>query len=336
MPQQKNSSKKKKTIIIGSILFVIVSAICFYYLVISSTKTTSKDVSSIHQYTTTFTPILTPFTTTFTPLTTTINPYTYTYMNPVFMDACYSMRLVVPTYTGPVVCFELENGTLQDFYTDATQSYMTTGFNNTGTSISTLIGLDVGIGKARIWYDQSGHGNNAICDVDVQCPIAYKEGLPTFTRHVLGFPYTTGNEYFLKTQKAISPYSILTQFYWNKSATGSYGTILSSTEKSGYGVRFYNNNIYSEQNEYDWFYRGAGDKYSLLNGSATNQILTQKVWTTLCLSVQTPEDIKMDIIGKDTASPTRSISCFLSEMIFYNKPLSSQEIQEYYDRKFSP
>lgn len=266
---------------------------------------------------------------------TTISPYTSSYMDPSLMDACYSMRLVVPTYTGPVIRVEMDDGTVNDFYTDATQSYMTTGPNNTGTLLSALVGVDVGNGQVRIWYDQSGHGNHAVSDT-TECPYIEKDMINSIsTKYVLGFTYVSGGRnYFLTLEKPIKPYSIFSQFYWNKSATGSYGTIISSSTNSGFGVRFYNKTLNSEQNEYDWFYKGSGDKYSLLNGSLTNQTLELKKWTTLCLSVETPENSTVDIIGADTASSSRSISGYITEMIFYKRQLTTTEMEEYYNNKF--
>jgi hypothetical protein len=346
---RKNSIKKETIFLVVIVIIVIIGLIRLIVFISSSKKndqsTPAKTKSLFGSIMTTINPsgnsidtstIIPYYKTTMIPFyTTTLNPYTWAYMNPTFMDCCYSMRLVVPTYTGPVVRLEMDDTTLLDFYTDATQSYMTTGFNNTGTSISSLVSPEIGLGQVRIWYDQSGNGNHAVCN-NTSCPYIAKEQISTFNKYVMGFTYVTGQTYLLTLQKAIRPYSICSQFYWNKSGTPPYGTIVSSSEKSGFGVRFYNKTITSEQNEYDWFYQGTGDKYSLLNGSFNDQLLVLKTWTTLCLSVQTPDNSTIDVIGTDTGSSSRSISGYVAEMIFYNKPLTTTEMEEYYNNKFNP
>lgn len=341
MVQRKRTFKTNALYLSMIVLVLIISGLVIYFLQKEPKTSVNKlSLSNVSMATMNNTTTLSPsyFSSTLNPsyFTTTINPYPWSYMNPSFMDCCYSMRLVVPTYTGPVIRVEIDDGTLRDFYTDATQSYMTTEPNNTGTSLSTLVGADIGNGQVRIWYDQSGNGNHAVSNTTTDRPFIEKDLISSFSKkYVLGFIYLSGITYLLKLQKAIQPYSIFSQFYWNKSATGSYGTILSSSTKAGFGVRFYNKTLNSEQNEYDWFYNGSGDKYSMLNGSLTNQTLELKKWTTLCLSVGNPDSNTLDTIGTDTASSDRSISGYITEMIFYNRPLTTTEMEEYYNNKFN-
>lgn len=339
MTQTQNKIFKTRAFYFAIIIsFLLIVGTLIYLLILKKQKKQNKQTTNklflSNIFTQTINPVERRNTTTSSYLTTTISPYTWTYMNPSFMECCYSMRLVVPTYTGPVIRVEMDDGTLHDFYTDSTQSYMTTGPNNTGTPMSTLVGANIGSGQVRIWYDQSGSENHAVSDT-TDCPFIEKDLISSFSnKYVLGFTYVSGKTYLLTLQKAIKPYSIFSQFYWNKSAIGSYGTILSSSTKIGFGVRFYNKTLNSEQNEYDWFYQSSGDKYFLLNGSLTNETLELKKLTTLCLSVETPVNSTIDIIGTDTSSSARSISGYITEMIFYNKPLTTNEMEEYYKNKF--
>ena len=85
------------------------------------------------------------------------------YLNYLSTSALYyafSLRLLIPTYTGPIIRIRRSNDdVVSDFYADSTQSWLTTGANNTGTTYATWIGANTGY--VVTWYDQSGKGNHA-------------------------------------------------------------------------------------------------------------------------------------------------------------------------------
>jgi hypothetical protein len=83
------------------------------------------------------------------------------YANKDNIDFAVSVRLVIPSYSGPVVNVRNSSTNVtQDFYADKYQTYLTTGPNNTGTTYAAWIGANTGyITKL---YDQNDKGNHAI------------------------------------------------------------------------------------------------------------------------------------------------------------------------------
>lgn len=71
----------------------------------------------------------------------------------------YSMRLMNPSYEGPIVQVrrDSDNAT-QDFYAN-TNGALGTQFEGTGTSLTSWLGTATGY--VAIWYDQTGNGRNA-------------------------------------------------------------------------------------------------------------------------------------------------------------------------------
>lgn len=255
-----------------------------------------------------------------TTVPTTNSPYQYDYTNPVWMDACYSTRLVVPTYSGPVLKIEKNDGTQQDLYTDATQSFLRT---NTGLSITDW--LESGVGKVRVWYDQSGNNNHALC-------YNYCPTISTLDsdKYVLRFQQYTDDG--LQMTDHVKPYSIFFQFWHNNSDPGKIiSTDVDPAVDQYYGVVIQNGDINGTQDQYDWYYVGEGDKDFTINQTdSPNYNLGE--WNTVCLSIENPDYSSNDkealsLIGKD-------MSGYMSELILYNRPMTSDEINEYNNHEF--
>jgi len=251
----------------------------------------------------------------------TNSPYQYAYMNPANMDGCYSMRLVVPTYNGPVIKIEKNDGTQQDIYTDETQSYLTTDPNNQGLSLPDWLGS--GVGKVRVWYDQSGNGNNALC-------YSYCPTISTLnsSKYVLGFQQYTDNGLIINPVK---PYSIFFQFWHDSNDPAKIiSTDVDSSIDRYYGVVIQNGDINGNNSEYDWYYVGKGNKdFTVNQENSTDYDLS--TWNTVCLSIQNPDysDDKenLNLIGKD-------VSGYMSELILFNRPMTQDEIDDYNNNKF--
>lgn len=261
-------------------------------------------------------------TTTRPPQTTTSPPSSTLpdYANPKLMDACYSMRLVVSTYNGPVVKIEKNDGTQQDIYTDATQSFLST---KQGTSLAQW--LDSGVGKVRVWYDQSGNANDALCYN--YCPII---STLDSKKYVLKFQQYTDSG--LQMRQPVQPNAIFFQFWHdNNNPAKIISTNVDSAINQYYGVVIQNGNIYGNKSQYDWYYVAKGDKDFTVNQEDSPEY-DLGLWNSVCLSVDDPgysSDHKQDLslIGKD-------LSGYLSELILYNQPMFQDDMDAYNKNNF--
>ena len=271
-------------------------------------------------------PTLPTTTTTVAPPQTTTNvatsPYP-DYANPAYMDACYSMRVVVPTYTGPVVKIEKNDGSQQDIFTDATQSFLTTDPNNQGITMANWLSSQVG--KVRVWYDQSGNNNHAAC-------YNYCPTISTLdsSKYVLKFQQYTDSG--LTMDNPVQPYAIFFQFWHdNNDPAKIISTDVDPAMDRYYGVVIQDGNVNGSQSQYDWYYVAEGDKDFTINQDDSPNYNLGK-WNTVCLSVDNPDysDNKkenLNLIGKD-------VSGYMSELILYNRPMSSDDMDVYNNNKF--
>jgi hypothetical protein len=255
-------------------------------------------------------------------ITTTSSPYPYDYMDPSFMDGCYSMRLVVPTYEGPVAKIEKNDGTQQDIYTDATQSYLTTGPNNQGMTLAQW--LSSGVGKVRAWYDQSGNGNHALC-------YSYCPTISTLdsSKYVLKFQQYTDSGLRIDP---VRPYSIFFQFWHdNNDPAKIISTDVDPSIGQYYGVVIQNGDINGNKSQYDWYYVAEGDKDFTVNQDDSPEYDLGE-WNTVCLSVENPhysanDKENLTLIGKD-------LTGYLSELILYNRPMDQNDMDAYNKNNF--
>lgn len=266
------------------------------------------------------TPTTTPTPSTPLPVTTKTPSTLADYANPQFMDACYSMRLVVSTYNGPVVKVEKNDGSQQDIYTDATQSFL-----STKQGISLEEWLESGVGKVRVWYDQSGNGNDAMCYS--YCPII---STLDSNKYVLKFQQYT--DIGLQMRQPVQPNAIFFQFWHdNNDPAKIISTNVDSAMNQYYGVVIQNGDIYGNKSQYDWYYVAKGDKDFTVNEQDSPEYDLSE-WNTVCLSVDNPgysSNHKQDLslIGKD-------LSGYLSELILYNRPMSQDDMDVYNKNKF--
>jgi hypothetical protein len=237
---------------------------------------------------------------------------------------CYSVRLVVSTYTGPV--FQVRRSSdnlLQTFYTDDTQSYLTTGSNNTGTTFSNWIVANTAY--VYVWYDQSTNANNASNSVNgtTQPNISLQN-----SKYVIQFQ--NANSTVLNIATSYSPYTIFCNFYNTNSA---YGTIITSSRD--YELRFGGGGgifINGDSNGADWFFSAGGTKIGYNNGSESTAVLVGG-WNLLSLTGTTLSNpsINFQIIGKDNIDNTRGINGYMTEIIYINKTVTANDMVQYYN-----
>jgi len=258
---------------------------------------------------------------------------TTAYKYPATISFAGSTRLFVIGYTGPI--FKLRRSTdnsMQDFYTDATQSYITTGANNTGTAYTDWIGA--GTAYITILYNQNGSSNHArnIVNDATQPLFTMKDN-----KYTIQFVNTSNT--FLTLDSAINPYTIFTQF-WNSNTT--YGTIAchTNTTQTGivdFGMRFSPNTALSidgSGNYGDWYYNCNGTKLSYVNGVSANTLGSTSAWKTLCLSSTQPiNTIGFKYIGRDGSTNIRQINGYMTDFVFHNREMTASMIVDFYNNR---
>jgi len=237
---------------------------------------------------------------------------------------CYSVRLVISTYTGPV--FQLRRSSdnaLQTFYTDDIQSYLTTGANNTGTTYSSWIGANTAY--VTIWYDQSTNANHATNAVNgtTQPNISLQN-----SKYVIQF--INNNSTVLNITTSYSPNTVFCHFY---NTNTSHATIITSS--IDFEVRFggYSSTIVNgDSNGQDWFYCGTGTKVSYNNGASSTTVLVNG-WNLLSLSIGTVSGTPFNRIGMDGYSNTRAMNGYMTEIMLHNKAVVANDMVSYYNNR---
>lgn len=256
------------------------------------------------------------------------------------LTCAFSVRIIVDTYTGPVFRIRRSSDNVQqDFYTDSTQSYLTTGAGNTGTTYSSWIGANVGY--VYTWYDQSGNTRHATNTANntTQPFIAVQS-----SKYVIQFSTANATELIIPS---IQPNTVFSHFYNTNTTYG--GTIVSTGDASSppayydYQVRFGfgADKINSDQNYGDWYFTCGGTKLAYNNGVSTVSILTN-AWNVLSLSSSAPVWYSPPStagvsyfrrIGRDGALANRSINGYMTEMIFHNTAQTATDMTNYYSKR---
>ena len=258
---------------------------------------------------------------------TIINPSAFKL--PTYMYCCYSARLFVPTYTGPV--FRATRSTdlsSTDFYTDVTQTYLTTGANNTGTSFATWSSGATVYGN--IWYDQSGKSNHLTQTNQINRPIiTYYSDKCLFYFNSSGATPQYGN-----ITTPMNPYSVLSTF--NNVSLNSYNAIASAT--TDFSIRFSNNSVNGNSSASDWYYSQPGTiKFNYVNGVSTTSINLSSSFTSLGLSTNTVAGAVLTNVGFSSTQPaTRSLNGYMTEFVAYNTQLAATDFINYNTFCFKP
>jgi hypothetical protein len=243
----------------------------------------------------------------------------------------YSVRILVNGYTGPVFkVLRSSDNALQDFYTDSTQSYLTTGANNTGTTYSSWIGANAGyIDK---WYNQGGDATR-----DAVYSSTYTNGITTRPRI-----YLQNSKYviYFNTQNDVLVFgnyiNTSTIFGHFTCTNGSNGGTLISTNGDG-GLRLFSNSVYGGNNSADWLYVVTSNKTAAAltyNNNISTTTISGSQWNVLSLSVTTtsPPAFGLYVIGNPTQY-ARGLGGYVSEVFCHNTKMTTQDIQDYYNNR---
>jgi hypothetical protein len=247
--------------------------------------------------------------------------YSNPYLNPQNMLYAFSVRVVVSTYNGPV--FNLrrssDNAT-SDFYTNTTQSYLTT---TSGTSYATWIGANTAY--VVTWYDQSGSGNHCKqTTTTIQPTISLQN-----SKYVVNFNNTTGTYLTLTTSSR--PNTIFCQF---NNSNVNWGSIISAAVNTDFEQRFFNGTDILGQNQNDWYFSQGGTKFAYNNGvSAVSVVLNN--WNSLALSTTSPVYTLGPFlnIGTDGYDRNNGINGYMTDMIGHNIAMSTTDATAFYTNR---
>jgi hypothetical protein len=120
-------------------------------------------------------------------------------------NGCFSLKLLVGTYTGFIITIRrASDNNLMSFYSTTT-GILTSGPNETGTTISTF--LSATTGYVDTWYDQSGKNNHATQIVTASQPMI------DIVNNCLNVGYSNNANLFLNMPSGTVPVSILNASY---------------------------------------------------------------------------------------------------------------------------
>jgi len=173
----------------------------------------------------------------------------------------YSLKRLLTSYTGPII--QLTNSAqtvIQDFYTD-TYGQLWTGQNGTGSTVSAWMTTNSlnntsTYAYVKIWYDQSGKGNNA---TQTTANIQPRFNPKNATENVLDFGLPNNNAYLQLPLGAVpqnnSPYTISWRHGIIQTGAASTGTVVfagnGGTNGGGMGIYFAYNGNYSTWGYFD-------------------------------------------------------------------------------------
>jgi hypothetical protein len=253
------------------------------------------------------------------------------------MNFAISTRLVVPSYTGAIMNIRRSSDNVtQDFYSDAQQTYLTTGPNNTGQSYAIWIGANTGY--ITKMYDQGGKNHCTNTTNSAQPTLSLYNG-----KYVMQF--IRANSTCLNITIPCQPNTVFSHFYnTDVIEAGQYiYAIITTSEQYELRFNFYNYttvsidtianiNLSPKVDQYDWYYTGTGNKISYVNN--INSSVLSLNWAILSTSVQTPtwlNNSRFNRIGTSNYSQTlRGFNGYMTEMICHNTEMSSLDMQQYY------
>lgn len=237
-----------------------------------------------------------------------------------------SMRVFVYGYSGPVVKVRRSTDNVEsDFYTDARQTYLTTGAGGTGTFYATWIG-DAS-GYITRWYNQNGSSNHAnnTANNATQPNLVLRNG-----KYVIQCRTNDDTQLILDTP--INSNTVFSQF-WNDNTI--QGAIAAQSNSSGtrvdLSVRFGNpaTSINGSMNGNDWFFSSVAPKLNYVNGVSTTTLESTSSWKSVALAVTTPTSIDQSVgfkfIGRGPSN-LRGINGYMTEFILYNKYISNTAV----------
>jgi len=246
------------------------------------------------------------------------------YLTTSNMLYAFSVRLLSTTYAGPVMTLRRssDNATA-DFYTDTTQSFLTTGVNNTGITYASWIGSSSA--AVTKWYDQSGKGNHCTQATNSIQPVISYQG-----KYVIYFNNYASNYSYFNLTTASQPNTIFCQFY----NTNTFGSIICAN--SDFEQRFYPDGKTINGGGgtgFDWYFSQGGTKFAYNNGVSATTVLLNG-WNSLVLSTtSTSYSASFTKIGTDGYSSDRGINGYMTEMIGHNTAMTTDDATAFYTNR---
>ena len=278
---------------------------------------------------------------------TTTSSIIYTVPPPLISDAfnyndslnilsCYSMRVIIPTYTGPVCNLtRSSDNTSSDFYTDCSQNYFV---NTIGMPYVDWFGSS--IVYVNKWYDQSGKNNHAIQDMSLnnRPQISTKDN-----KYVIYFPNDISNNYYFIFTNNIQPKTVFVNMYPIET-TYTFSCILQTIVD--YGVRLKTSIFPTAPMTGGWYAtsaaNGGGTQIAYNNNISTVNV-TYNTWNSFAISIQNPwwttrynmityNDLAFHRIAFDI-NRGRAFNGYIVEMIFHNITMVSDDMTNFYQNR---
>jgi len=226
-----------------------------------------------------------------------INNLTYTTTS--LLNYAFSVRLVIPTYTGAIIRIRRSSDNVEsDFYSDRYQTWITTGANNTGTSYSSWIGANTGY--VTKWYDQSGSGRHA-----TQTTNANQPTFSNFTKYVIQFSPSGSGTWLTISSLTTPAYTFLCNCY-TIDASSFHNTLMTAAIGTDFGIR-QSFQIINGGDSNDWYLNASGTKLNYVNNVSTGDVpLT--TWNSAALSIQTPLNIPTSAPSTVTTSSVSGLT----------------------------
>jgi hypothetical protein len=250
------------------------------------------------------------------------------YQTAANIQIAYGMFLIVPAYTGAIINVRRssDNAT-SDFYSNATQSYLTTGSGGTGTTYASWIGANTGY--ITTIYNQAGGTNHGTQTTTGQQPsIALVN-----SKYVASF--NAGSLTYFNLTATIIPYTVFTHFY--PIGATNFNSVISSYP-SDYAVRFVNGTF--NTNNQDWWYNSSGTKLAYLNNTSVNSggtntaTVTASAWNVLSLSATTGAGPAFTVVGTDGYDRAgRGLTGYMTCMICNNTSMASTSMTAFYNNR---
>lgn len=242
--------------------------------------------------------------------------------NPSNLAACYSVRQVVPSYTGPVVQLRRSSdGNLQDIYSNGKQ------YNSNGTKWTTAArGLGarfvdwLGSSTAYVskWYDQSPNGNHAVNN-------NHDESQPFITSQYGHWviQFQSGNNTFLNIPKKIGANTIFTELVFNNNLA-----ILGASniaEGNAFTNKIQNAKITT-------YINNSGKPNTDLMGFYDSiSTISRKTLNTVSVMSDTSTEAYIDKIGQ--VMNFAWFDGFVADIILHNTPMTGQDATDYFNNR---
>lgn len=255
------------------------------------------------------------------------------------MIFCYSVRLLVPTYTGPILNVKRStDNTSADFYTDYQQSFLTTGINNTGTSMATWLGA--GTATVNTIYNQSGTTNHLINGV-------YVFLVPYSGKYIIKSTASSTTSTQIAFTTEVKPTNLGLLFHYSDSGTGgsTIHTIISTSQD--YSIRLVSNSLYGGSNNGDFLYWNSTHSATVstyVNGVSKTAVTSSTIASPIFNSCGASVSSVSWNNGAATSGFTRmfynppnpnqrNLDGYFTEIIGYSATLTAIQMQDYYTKR---